>query len=274
VRVLVTGGAGLLGGAVLAAAPDGVDVHATAQRSPLDRAHVVDLADAVAVAGLLEALRPDAVVHTAYRAGDAAVLARDVVAATAAVARGCASVGARLVHVSSDVVFDGEHAPYAEDALPSPVHPYGQAKAVAEELVGLAVPDAAVVRTSLLVRADPPDPASARLLDGLRSGAPMTLFTDELRMPIAVEDLAEALWMLLGRPASEVAGPWHIVGPQVVSRHTLGVLLARRHGLEPDFPTASSRSHPQPRPRDLRLSTERAEAAGLRPRPVDEVLGR
>jgi dTDP-4-dehydrorhamnose reductase len=272
VRVLVTGGAGLLGSALIDAAPDGVEVHATQRHTPVVGAatvHEIDLADPDDPVGLLAAVRPDVVVHTAYGKED---LARDVVAATRSVAAACAIQGTALVHLSSDVVFDGEHAPYAEDAALMPIHAYGRAKAEGEGDVVTAVPDAAVVRTSLVLRAEPLDVTSGWIVGALRAGEALALFTDEIRCPIRVDDLAAMLWDVVALPRHERSGPWHLVGPDALSRHALGVLLAEAHGLDPS-PITAAQSHeqPAPRPRDLRLTSSRPLPTS--PRPVRTLWG-
>ena len=271
-RVLVTGGAGLVGSALLAGAPDGVEVHATQRHTRVTgpaTVHEIDLADPDDPVGLLAAVRPDVVVHTAYGKDD---LARDVVAATRSVAAACAIHGVGLVHLSSDVVFDGEHAPYAENAPLMPVHAYGRAKAEGEGDVVTAVPDAAIVRTSLVCRAEPLDPTSAWVVDALRAGEPITLFTDEIRCPIRVDDLAAMLWDVVALPREEWSGPWHLVGTEPLSRHALGVLLAEAQGLDPSAITAAeSHAQPAPRPRDLTLTSSRA--LPTRPRSVRTLWG-
>jgi dTDP-4-dehydrorhamnose reductase len=100
------------------------------------------------------------------------------------------------------------------------------------------------------------------------------LFTDELRCPIAVQDLAAQIWEIAALPAGESAGVWNLAGPEAVSRYALGLLLARRHGLDARaIISARSASSPTPRPRDLRLITARADRAlRTRPRPVSAVL--
>lgn len=272
-RVLVTGGGGLLGSVLLRQAPPGVELHATVRRSPAEgaEAHRVELCDPAAVRGAWRRVRPDVVLHTAY---DPAATAAQVEAATAAVARACAEQGAGLVHLSTDLVFDGEHAPYAEDRAPAPVHEYGRRKAAAERTVREAVPEAAVVRTSLLVRTDPPDRTTRWVLEGLRGGGPLRLFHDELRTPIAVEELAAQLWEVALLPAGERRGAWHLAGPEAVSRYALGLLIAARWGLDPRgiVPTPAA-AFPEPRPRDARLLTPRADRTlRTRARPVSAVL--
>lgn len=274
-RVLITGGGGLLGGELIRRAPADAEVHATRRASPVHGAesHPVELSDGEAVAALFRRVRPDLVFHTAYSAAEGE---RDIVRATESVVGACRAVGAALVCMSTDALLDGESSPCAEGAEPAPVHDYGRWKARAELHVRAAMPDAAVVRTSLIVRADPPDRNSAWLLDALRRGDPVRLFTDELRCPIAVEDLAAQLWEVARLPAQARGGVWHLAGPEAVSRYALGVLLAVRAGLDPrgiePVPSAAS---PAPRPRDLRLLTPRADTAlRTRARPISAVLFR
>ncbi|HEX5870634.1 MAG TPA: sugar nucleotide-binding protein, partial [Longimicrobium sp.] len=233
--------------------------------------HVVELADAEAVEALWMRVRPDLVIHTAYTQAEGE---RDVWRATESVVRACRACGAALVYMSTDALLDGEASPYAESAEPGPVHDYGRWKARAELHVRGEMPDAAVVRTSLIVRAEPPDRNSAWVLDALRRGEPVRLFTDELRCPIAVEDLAAQLWEVALLDPQRRAGVWHLAGPEAVSRYALGVLIALRHGLDPSaIAPALSASAPAPRPRDLRLLTSRADAAlQTRAHPVSAVL--
>ena len=272
-RVLITGGGGLLGGELIRQAPDGVEVHATRRTSPVPGAesHPVELSDEDAVVALFDRLRPDLVIHTAYSAAEGE---RDIIQATESVVRACRDFGAALVYMSTDALLDGESSPYAESAEPAPVHEFGRCKARAELYVRAELPGAAVVRTSLIVRADPPDRGSAWVLDALRRGEPVRLFTDELRCPIAVEDLAAQLWEVARLPEDARRGVWHLAGPEAVSRYALGVLLALRAGLDPrGIEPVPSASAPAPRPRDLRLLTARADRVlQTRARPISEVL--
>lgn len=272
-RVLITGGGGLLGGELIRQAPSGIDLHSTRRSSPVQGAesHAVELSDGEAVEALWMRVRPDLVIHTAYSAAEGE---RDVWRATESVVCACRAAGAALVYMSTDALLDGESSPYDESADPAPVHDYGRWKAKAERYVRGEMPEAAVVRTSLIVRAEPADRNSAWVLDALRRGEPVRLFTDELRCPVAVEDLAAQLWEVASLPGERRGGVWHLAGPEAVSRYALGVLLALRHGVDPRglIPVPSAAS-PAPRPRDLRLLTSRADRdLRTRARPISAVL--
>ena len=271
-RVLITGGGGVLGAELIRHAPEGVELHATRRTSPVPdgaQVHEVDLAHAATMAKFFGEVRPNLVIHTAVGDG----YERDIWLATSHLVRGCHALEAALIYLSTDALLDGEHAPYGEDAEPEPVHEYGRWKAKAELHVRAQIPEAAVVRTSLLIRTDPPDRTSAWVVDRLRQGEPVQLFTDELRCPIAVEDLAAQIWELAQLSPEERGGVWHLVGPEAVTRYTLGVLLAVRHGLDPAGIVPARSAGGPPRPRDLRLLTTRADRQlQNRARPVSQVL--
>lgn len=271
-RVLITGGAGLLGSALVSRPPRGAQVFATRRRQapPGGSVLTLDLADAAAVRHALGDLRPDQVVHTAYDPSDHAGSLRmaEVVAET------CGALGIPLVHVSTDRVLDGEAAPYDEAAPAAPIEPYGAAKAEAERAVRALVPDAAIVRTSVIVGTRPPDRQTAQLLADLSAGVERTWFVDEIRTPIHVGDLAAQIWELVEMERGARAGVWNLVGPEAVSRFHLAVLLARSFGVsEAGLREGSHRDSPTPRPRDLSLSTARADAAlRARARPISQAI--
>jgi len=243
-RLLVTGGrTGYLGRHVVAVAAAGHEVVAVGSAD-------ADVRDAAAVDSLVERHRPDAVVHTAYVQSDRAVTADGA----AHVARAAARHGARMVLVSSDVVFGGSDRPYDETAPTDPVSPYGEAKVAAERAVLDTGADAVVARTSLILG----DGASQHeeLVRRLAAGADGGLFEDERRCPVHVDDLARALVELA---EGDVQGVLHVAGADGMSRHELGRLIARRDGLDPDVLRATSRAAlAVPGPVDVRLDSSRA----------------
>jgi dTDP-4-dehydrorhamnose reductase len=226
-RILVTGATGLLGRRVAQRAADAgwsvVGTYFTAATEAA--AERLDIRDPAAVRELLRRIRPDVVVHTAAGREDWCVIADG--AAHLAVA--AAALGVRLVHVSSDAVFSGREVDYDEAATPDPVYRYGAAKAAAETAVRAIAPTAAVVRTSLILGHGNGvhEILTHRLVSGEARGV---LFTDQIRKPVHVDDLADALLELA---INGYHGVLNVAGPDAVSRYDLGVLVARRDGLDP-----------------------------------------
>lgn len=263
-RLLVTGGTGFLGGELLRQAlPAGYAVAATYfSQEPPARDGVtwapLDVRDSFAVEELVDRLRPDVVIHTAFLQNGPEVMAITGEGA-GNVARASAAAGARLIHMSSDVIFDGEgEGAYTEADPPAPISPYGEAKARAEELVAAADPAAAIVRTSLIYGFDPVDRQTQFALDVAAGRRADRLFVDEYRCPIYVVDLAAALLELAALP---YAGVLHVAGAERVSRHELGMLLAQACGLDPSgIPAARSAESLVPRPRNCALAVDRARA--------------
>ncbi|WP_428966569.1 SDR family oxidoreductase [Micromonospora fluostatini] len=267
-RLLVVGGSGQLGHAVCRrAVAAGVAVTATyhsgAVGVPGVEAYRLDVTDRAAVRRLVTRVRPDAVVSTPYRYADWTVTADGA----AHVALASAEVGARLVHLSSDALHAGRPEPYADDDPPTPVFPYGAAKAAAETAVRAADPAAVLVRTSLIL-GDADSPQIRLCRDALAGAFP--LFTDEIRCPVDVGDLAGAVLELTG---TDHAGPLNVAGPQAVSRAELGLLVARRYGLDTAGLTTTTSAAVPSRPTVVRLDSTRA-ATDLRTRlrAVEDVL--
>ena len=278
--LLVTGASGLLGGEVLAQAtrqphPGFLAVwgtwHSQPWTFPGSKSYPLDVSDRSAVWRLVEQLQPDAIVHTAYLKDGPQ--AHSVTAlGTRYIAEAAEAFGARLVHVSSDVIFDGEHAPYDEAAPPAPVHPYGEAKTEAEASVQRLAPSAAIVRTSLINRLDPPDRITAWIVDCLQQELPITLFTDEIRSPVWVDNLAAALLELA---LNDFAGVINVAGTQALSRYEMGERLARHLGLDAGKITAGlSLGSGLARPRNCTLDVRLAQHVLHTPlRSYDEGLG-
>lgn len=269
-RLLVTGGSGHLGGEIARRARSaGWDVVGTSFRTPGPVR--LDVRDAAKVATLVEAVAPACVVHTAYLQDGPDAWAVNV-DGSANVAAAAAARGARLIHLSTDLVFDGRAGPYTEDDPVNPLLEYGRSKAAAERAVAERHPAATTVRTSLIYGGAGLSGHERRILDVVDGRADLAFFTDELRCPVHVSDLAGAVLALAGLAH---AGPLHLAGADGVSRYELACLVAAANGRETaHLRTTTSAGMTPERPRDCRLHCSRAAALLGGPLPgVREILG-
>lgn len=253
---LIIGGSGFLGTEVIRQArAAGHTTAATYATKPGDASHVewyaLDLRDVGRVDAVMAELSPDLVVNVSSGMADWSVTAEGPVR----LAMAAAKYGSRLVHVSSDAVFSGARVHYDETCLPDPITPYGAAKAAAETGVLAVLPEAVVARTSLIIghvghRRSEHERLIHELAAGIRDGA---LFTDDIRCPVHVADLAAALLELASLDA---AGIHHLAGPDALSRHELGILIARRDGLDASrLPTGLRAHSTHPGALDVRLNS-------------------
>lgn len=234
----------------------------------------VDLLASGALDALLEATAPAVIVHCAAlsRVGaceqEPSLAERLNAGLPAELARHAARAGARLVHVSTDLVFGARDAPasgFREDALPEPVSVYGETKLHAERAVLEAHPAACVVRLPLLYGNSGGRGlgASDSLLEAVHADRRPPLFVDEWRTPLEVTAAAAALVELA--EDLECQGVLHVAGPDRVSRHELGLSVLDAMGLPREEaevaiePARQAEVETQgARPRDVSLDAGRA----------------
>jgi dTDP-4-dehydrorhamnose reductase len=230
-RLLITGASGNVGRSLSRLAADNWETTGTYFSSPATgggRAVRLDIRERDAVLALVRDVRPGVIIHAATSDQTEAMAETNRIAAEH-ITEAAASAGARLIALSTDLVFDGTSPPYGEADPPTPVNLYGRVKAQ-NETTFLAYPRSLIVRTSLVYDFDRENRQVSWMLDAVERGEPVRLFVDEFRNAIWVWNLAEAL---LEAAAHDATGILHIAGPEAITRLKLGQVLLREMGFNP-----------------------------------------
>jgi len=254
-RVLITGAHGQVGRALLAAAPAHVEIVAMG-RAELD----IGMADAVADA--VRQHRPDVIINAAaYTAVDRAESEPEIARVVNELgpkhlADAARETGARLIHVSTDFVFDGRSSlAYAPDATPNPLNVYGATKLAGERAVQAVLPERSVIlRTAWLYAAEGRNfvRTMLRLMQNERI---VRVVTDQIGTPTAAHSVAQVLWRFAERPA--LRGIYHWTDAGIASWYDFAVAIAEEGAalnLLPDgvdvvpittdeYPTSARRPH-------------------------------
>jgi len=222
-RALITGAGGQVGLALQAAKPDGWSI------VPCGVAEL-DVTDAERVRAVLERERPTVVIHAAaFTAVDAAETAVDRaervnVNGSANVALAARAVGARLLYLSTDFVFDGRSGhPYAPDDTPNPLGVYGRTKLAGEREVEQILGDAAlVIRTAWVYSAHRRNFVQT-MLRLMRDAPEVTVVADQVGTPTWARSLALALWSACAKP--QLGGVLHWTDAGVASWYDFAVAI-------------------------------------------------
>ena len=265
-RVLVTGGNGQVGRSIADLASDG-------RFTPLDIAvadrRTVDITDRAGLCAAFDRMRPEVVINAAaYTAVDAAETDEAVAMAAnadgvASLADLCATHGTRLIHLSTDYVFDGtKDGWYVESDPIAPLGVYGRTKA-AGEAAAQRCPAHLILRTSWVYAAH----GNNFVRTMLRIGAErpeVGVVDDQVGCPTSARDIAEALLHL---SSLNVNGTYHLAGADAASWHEFAVAIFAAADLTTTANPISTADFPKPAPRpaNSRLdSSALADATGVR----------
>jgi len=255
-KVLVIGASGFLGGSILRSGDPRFEFIGPARS-------VCDITDAASVRETFDAARPKIVVLCAALADidrcekHPGVAHAINVEGAKTVASECARTGARLLFTSSGAVFDGTAEAYHESDPTHPLSVYGKTKAAAEEAVRELVPEAAIVRLSLVLGFSPHGGTNAlldKLHSALQQGSAVRAPADEYRNAIDAGTLTQ--WMLDLAP--EATGIFHLGSSDAISRYQMVRKLAVSMGYSADLVLpADSSPHRAPRGRRHMLVPEK-----------------
>ena len=242
----------------------------------------LDLTRSQETRAVVEEARPDLVIHTAgLTSVEACEEDQDLgyllnVAAAKHVAAAADAFGARMVHISTDHLFDGAVPWRTEDDTAVPLNVYASTKLQAEGMVLRACPDALVVRTNFFGWGTPARTSfSDWILASLQSGRELTMFSDVFFTPILINDLIDITMKLVSQ---EAKGVFNVAGGERLSKYAFALKLAHvfqeqatgiREISVDEFPFKARR------PRDMSLSSVKAEGfLGMRMPVVEDGLRR
>lgn len=223
-KVLITGAGGQVGRMLLETRPDGFEAIACAHAD-------LDIGASGAVRELIGRHRPTVIINAAaYTAVDKAESEPDAAQRInaegpgylAAAAREC---GARLIHISTDFVFDGAASvPYRPDAATNPLGVYGKTKREGERAVLETLPErSTIVRTAWVYAATGAN-FLRTMLRIMRANGAVRVVADQVGTPTAARSLAEVLWRIAENP--EIHGIHHWTDAGVASWYDFAVAIA------------------------------------------------
>jgi dTDP-4-dehydrorhamnose reductase len=271
-RVLVLGAMGMVGAALMRVLTAGFD--------PIGLGHEsLDITAEVETLRTLQEIRPRIVVHAAAYTDvdgcetDPERAFRVNSQGTLHVARACHQVGAKLVYISTDYVFDGERSkPYREDAPTNPISVYGRSKLEGESQVRRLLKEFIIVRSQWLFGKGGKNFVTT-ILGLARQGNRLTIVQDQVGSPTYVVDLAWAIFRLLEKGSQ---GIFHVANSSHCSWYELAQEIVRTAGIldcEITPVDAAFLGRPAPRPRYSVLDCERLNLeTGMRMRPWQEAL--
>ncbi|MGE9294871.1 MAG: dTDP-4-dehydrorhamnose reductase family protein [Puniceicoccales bacterium] len=247
-KIIVTGASGLVGNAFLQeASRRRHEVIAVSGSRPANlpsgaRGKQMDLTDTAEIEGLVLEEFPDIIINCAAASSPTVVEAdperaeKVNVALPRHLAMLSNHLSARFYHLSTDMVFEGVQGPYRSSDAPNPRNLYGQLKMLAErEVLKFGKEFATVLRIAIITGNSPGGERSLheRLFKQWAEGKTTPLFTNEIRQPLGVENLAEVLAELCERPS--LHGIFHWAGIDTLSRFEIGQRIVRHFGLPEDL---------------------------------------
>ena len=270
--VLITGGSGFVGLKLASLLKGNYSVYIackTYDDSLLRFGEYVslDIRDANEVRRIVTEIRPTAVVHAAaltnvndcarYREKAFAIN----VTGTENVSRSAEEVNARVVYLSTDLVFDGKQSFYTEEDEPNPVCYYGVTKLHGEHIIASLNSNYCIARPGLIFGKSIGSSTcfAETMADRLQKHQEIRLFNDEFRTPVYLDNVCALIGELLAR--NELRGIYHLCGSERISRYDFGLKLAGIFGLDPSCIVASSlQEYPfaDVRPADCSMNNQKA----------------
>lgn len=265
--ILLTGSTGLLAKGMIETKPEGIEVVGIHLRNyPVDDGHrvshhVVDLLNAASVEALFERYRFQCVVHAAgignvdYVETHPEEGMASNLHATMNIVHACRSHGIHLVYISTNAVFDGDHAPYSEQSSPNPINRYGRIKLDCEKYVADHLDACTILRPILMYGWHYPDSRMnpvTWLIERFRKGDSVHMVHDVYENPLYNIQCGEILWRCV---EEKPYGIIHAAGGEIVNRYEFALGVAEIFGYPKRLVEAVDSSYfPAIAPRPLNTS--------------------
>ncbi|MFZ2413576.1 MAG: dTDP-4-dehydrorhamnose reductase [Candidatus Cryosericum sp.] len=214
-----------------------------------------NVADSLAVERAVLELQPTVVINCAAQSSvDACEKDRDQayrinVLGARNIAHAAYKVAAKVVHFSTDYVFDGTaERPYAEWDVPNPINWYGRTKLMSEQAVARANPDSLILRVAYVYGAHGENPVT-RVVQSARTGTSLTLADDQAMSPTSASEIVQQTMLLIQRGA---VGTYHVSGKGQTSRYEFAQSVGTILGLDVQLVAAHAADIPARVPRPLR----------------------
>lgn len=273
---MVTGSSGLLGSKLIVAAKGNYKTIATYGTKPLFPNSIrMDIMDRDEVLHIISKFKPDVVVHTAAETDvdkcevDKERAWRVNVDGTKNIAEVCSEVGAKLIYVSTDYVFDGEKGLYSEEDAPKPINYYGLTKLEGEKHID-KVEGYLIARASVLYGWHPRRKNFVTwVLDSLKQNKQIKIVDDHHNSPTLADNLAEIILEAIER---DLSGLYHTAGKERISRFEFALRIAKTFDLDgkliKPIKMAELKAWIARRPRDSSLRVDKIQGV-LKTKPID-----
>ena len=238
--ILITGGTGLLGSALIRNYPNKYDVIATTSDTPHSANNKIikmDITKLIEVKQVFDKYNPDIVIHTAsignvdYCEKNQDQAYQVNVIGTRNIISNCKKHGSKLLFMSSNAVFDGRNPPYNEKDKPNPLNYYGKTKLMSEIDVQESGIEYAIIRLILMYGWNNPQERKnpvTWLIDLLRMNKKVKLVNDTYANPLLNIQAVRAIWNVI---QLNEKGIFHVAGKERVNRYEFGLHVADAFGL-------------------------------------------
>jgi len=236
-KILITGTSGLLGSKTAELAREHYKVLSTYNAKPLFQGSVkMDVTNESEVLHVFRKFKPKIVVHTAAETNvdkcevDKEPAWKVNAIGTKNVAEACNKIGAKVLYISTDYVFDGEKGLYSEEDKPNPINYYGITKLEGEKYIMNLCKDYTIARTSVLYGWHPWKSNFVKwVIESLRNGKQISVVNDHFNSPTLADNLAEILLEIVKK---DLKGLYHTSGSERINRFDFTLKIAEIFDLD------------------------------------------